>query len=87
MEDKYTTDELKFFDEKVDELMAWLFDTDNKRYAILHTFKEVYNKGKENPTKHNNQKIQSAFDRLEGSIKTDKSVKEIMKEVRSNKAD
>ena len=39
------------------------------------------------PTKHNSQKNQSAFDRLEGSIKTDKSVKDIMKEVRSNKAD
>ena len=46
MKDKYTTEELRFFETKTDELIIWLFDTTTKRYAINKILKDVYDKGK-----------------------------------------
>ena len=41
----YTNNELMFFDKLTDELVIWLFHTNDKRHAIIETLKKAYNKG------------------------------------------
>jgi len=43
-DDKYSDEELMYFDKKANELILWLFDTKDKRYAIVKTLKDVYKK-------------------------------------------
>ena len=53
MKDEYSTDELKFFDKITEDLIIWLFDSTDKRHAILHQIKLAYDKGKESSIKPN----------------------------------
>ncbi len=43
----YTNEELKMINKMTDDLILWLFTTNEKRYAINKTIKEAYDKGKE----------------------------------------
>ena len=46
MEDKYTNEELRYFEEITDGLIIWLFSSNDKRHAIIKTIKQAYDKGK-----------------------------------------
>ena len=43
----YTDNELKLFDGLTDDLILWLFSTNDKRHVINKIIKKAYDKGRE----------------------------------------